>query len=107
MDREIKDCSLRMRYRVFQRMCNDWRYNLRRSEDVINTEIKNYLSNEENLYDALLCEMMDRECVWSGDYEVAIEALGYDVNEFLSDKKRRTIYFSALKKCEKRGTLFG
>lgn len=66
--------------------------------DLANRHIKEneeFLSNDENLLDALKYEFANHECGLTWEFENGIIALGYTVEEFLSDERKKNLFIKA------------
>ena len=60
-------------------------------------ESEEFLSNDENLVDALKYEFGNHECGLTFEFENGIIALGYTVKEFLSDDRKKKLFVKARK----------
>lgn len=58
-------------------------------------EMEKFLSNDDNLVDALKYEFGNHECGYTWEFENGITALGYTVEEFLSDERKRNLFIKA------------
>lgn len=65
--------------------------------DSLNEEKSVYLKDDENLRDALIYEMDNHECGYTWRFTDAIEALGFETDEFLKDARKRHIFEQARK----------
>ena len=102
----MQEENRRTPYRAFRKQRNELLWKSPSIQAELDRQMKDYLSDDENLMSALVCEMADHECAWSENFEDAIEALGYDVETFLADERKSRIYKKAVKKFINYGTLF-
>lgn len=58
-------------------------------------EQEKFLSNDDNLVDALKYEFANHECGYTWEFENGIIALGYTVKEFLSDERKKNLFIKA------------
>ena len=58
-------------------------------------ETEQFLSNDDNLIDALKYEFANHECGLTWEFENGITALCYTVEEFLSDERKRNLFIKA------------
>ena len=57
-----------------------------------------YFNNYKNLVDALVYEMFNHECGYTGSYTEGLYALGYGFEDLKKDKRLRKAYFQAKRK---------
>ena len=69
--------------------------------DLVNQHIKEmdeFLSDDDNLEDALIYEFGNHECCLTWNFKEGIIALGYTEKEFLSDKRKKKLFVKARNK---------
>lgn len=58
-------------------------------------EVEEFLSNDGNLVDALKYEFANHECGYTWEFENGITALGYTIEEFFSDERKKNLFIKA------------
>lgn len=76
-----------------------------KEEKRINQKIRKnqrkYLSKFKNLVDALIYEMNNHECSYTGDYLDGLFAIGYGLKDLRKNKKLQKAYYQAKKQVHK------
>lgn len=58
-------------------------------------EMEKFLSVDDNLVDALKYEFGNHECGLTWEFDNGITALGYTIEEFLSDERKKNLFIKA------------
>ena len=58
-------------------------------------EMEEFLSNDDNLIDALKYEFANHECGYTWEFENGITALGYTIEEFFSEERKKRLFIKA------------